>query len=185
MKTIRHNTFETNSSSTHALSISMNNITKPTFKPISEDTVEIGIYSYGYETWKDRLSMLITYCIVRDKISKINDILELVSGFVGFPVKTVFKLEDIYINTTDDSYNRKMYQIEKDGKFFRLYEWTDEMIDDDDFDQFSEFFGNSGYGEDSAKDLVDKLENIISNQEKLLAFVFSENPISSEEYYDG
>ena len=53
MKTVRHNTFETNSSSSHSLTIGGSVVRPSKLKDTNTYTIHGGEYGWGYETYSD------------------------------------------------------------------------------------------------------------------------------------
>lgn len=63
MKSIRRSVFETNSSSTHSVSISKGDLIKPNIANLDELNVSFGEYGWEYEEycyWENKLSYLLT-----------------------------------------------------------------------------------------------------------------------------
>ena len=97
MKTIRQNTFETNSSSTHAFTIQIDKCGNgPEFKPITDvDSIQINVTNYysSVDNWRDRLSLVIAYC--KYKNYGITNIIEKVEEFLGKKLVIKYETEDI------------------------------------------------------------------------------------------
>ena len=168
MKTIRHNTFETNSSSTHAYTLNVPK--KADFKPLFEEgikSIDIQRYSTGVTSWQSRLGLLSHYLVLTDRQKFLKNLIETVEHFI-----------DKSINFIDRSYS-VVYPIQS-----QLAEGDDyaetllEYLKDEFYSMTNE------YGHGSAKAFKDTLEEITSTIGLSLAFIFSNSAYETETWYN-
>jgi hypothetical protein len=173
MKTIRPNCFETNSSSTHSLTLhAPTAVGRPvtTFLPNDEGVIEIQLDESPSELEScltDKLSFLLSYAYASGDQAKFDNVRSVVEKFTGIPVKTV---------------------IQKREKT----EWVTAEVTEvpaensaEDLEDFAGMF-TGDYGNGPLEDFVSVAEEIFASDDMILTFVFSNHyGFSSETYYDG
>jgi hypothetical protein len=97
MKTVRHNTFETNSSSSHSLTISGKVIRPSKLKDTNTYTIYGGEYGWGYETYSDPVSK-ISYTAV-EALSTNNETLK---DWLEEIIKEMYKVDDVVYEFSTD-----------------------------------------------------------------------------------
>lgn len=173
MKTIRPNCFETNSSSTHSLTLhAPTAVGRPvtTFLPNEEGVIEIRLSQSPSELEScltDKLSFLLSYAYAAGDQAKFDNVRAVVEKFTGIPVK-------ITLNKCD-------------GKICVTAEITEVPAENsaDDLEDFAGVF-TGDYGNGSLEEFIDVAEKIFKSDDMILTFVFSNHyGFSSETYYDG
>ena len=101
MKTVRHNTFETNSSSSHSLTIGGKVVRPSKLKDTNTYTIYGGEYGWGYETYSDPASK-ISYTAV-EALSTNNETLK---NWLEEIIKEMYKVDNVDFD----------FSIEYDGK---------------------------------------------------------------------
>lgn len=162
MKTIRQNTFETNSSSTHAYTINVMANDKPTFKPLIYVDKYTVTNSYDEsDSWNGRATLCIRYGYITTGQPTVNNILEWLAEFLGVPV------------TLDE-------RVLKSSKECGAPVDDDEALHDYMRDEFYSWCRDGG-----TEDFISDMNKITSDKNLFLSFVFSESSVSTETYYDG
>lgn len=160
MKTIRENTFETNSSSTHAYSVSV-----PAggagYKPIVSGPVNLkqGNYWYGDgQSWSSRIQLMYQYLGVTGRLGEFDAISEAISTFIGQPLV-----------------------VESENKFADIGDYADlkEYVRDEFYK-----FCNEDYS-DGVEGFISSMNAIVGDVNKAVAFAFTEGIVDQHEYYDG
>ncbi len=166
MKTVRSQVFETNSSSTHAVTLCVSHARKPSMKPYSPDNAPITVNiskwnSWEEESWTAKIQFLALYLKTLGRIQELEKCLKLISDFAGFDVEV--NKEDLHKIPTES--------IEADAE---------ELLGD----HFS-YFLREYYGHDSVEDFREVVEDLLSKDDTILAFICSTGWFDVQGYYDG
>ena len=165
MKTIRQNTFETNSSSTHAISFSSTLSHPPEFIPVNNGPVIINVEIKDTETWKNKVAML-GFITEFYKESPINtkELENILSSYTGFSM----------------TFNSDLKK-EKRERYIKGYKLSEQEWFSDNLSGY--FTGEYGFGSDES--FLETLCEILKDEEKIKRFCFSENLYVIGSYYDG
>ena len=159
MKTIRYNTFETNSSSTHAYTLNIP--VKPSYKPIVESNkIDINVNHNDCENWAGRIGLLAHYLILSNCESQLKDLTAVIEEFAGFTVT--------FLNPEPDAVKSII---------------DEDLLSDYISDNFYEYTNDYGHG--SVESFMETLDKILSTAGNTIAFIFSENSYNTETYIDG
>ena len=173
MKTIRPNCFETNSSSTHSLTLhAPTAVGRPvtTFLPNDEGVIEVRLNTSPYELEScliDKLSFLLSYAYASGDQVKFDNVRDVVEKFTGLPVKTTIQ--------------------KREDKGWLTSEVTAVLTESTpgDLEDFGGVF-TGDYGNGPLKEFVSVAERIFASDDMILTFIFSKHcAFSSETYYDG
>lgn len=173
MKTIRTNCFETNSSSTHSITlcgVNLSNNQKPTMTFVKDAEIEIHVgCSDPDSNVVGKLSFLLAYADTMADQVLFDRLIKVVEDFSGAIIKP-YKTE----------YNREAKTWEKNAYLTVRSEAGDLE------DTFSEFI-HSEYAHADGADIQNTVEkHIIDSDEKLIIFLFStHSAFDKQEYYDG
>ena len=102
MKTVRHNTFETNSSSSHSLTIGGKVVRPSKLKDTNTYTIYGGEYGWGYETYSDPASK-ISYTAV-EALSTNNETLK---DWLEEIIKEMYKVDEVVYDFSTEYGNGK------------------------------------------------------------------------------
>jgi len=191
MKTIRHNTFETNSSSTHAYSVSSVNASNRVDLNIIPD--ENGQIVLGMAAMDDdanpqsKISHMLKYADVSGNQELYDRITKVVEDHVGgklFVQARVFENGKWVDKSPHTLVSKPRHTVISDDD-------EDSDNEDEDEDAFSEmisdeFYGfTCEYGHGSVREFVKDMEAIAATDESLKTFFFSSKQgVSIESYYN-
>lgn len=174
MKTIRTNCFETNSSSTHAYSVSAPS--DLSIKPMQTFVTEDGVVKVNLSTGEPSDSML-------GKLSFLLSVAYYIGNQTAFD--RVVKVAEDFAKIKLDVQGR----IVKDGK----YVWDTittvlpvEEDEDERNDALNDTFYSwtNEYGHDGVDSFIEEVEKIWASEQSILVFVFSNlSPFHTESYY--
>lgn len=175
MKTIRHATFETNSSSTHAYTIHTSSGRKPDMTPIIEtDEIEIQLHSSEPNGWTSKVGFLLEYAKEINDAAAFKRIIDAVEKFADVKVKA---WESVYDKTVKNYIKAVITPKTIDGDVLSD-EGIEEMINDGDYSCWN----NSDYSDNFAENM----RSNISSEENIVAYCFnSAVSYDTHEYYDG
>ena len=177
---IRQNCWETNSSSTHAVTLNVLEV-EPTMKPYSKNNKTIVIEKtswedYSLENWKTKMHFLGEYLGFLNRKSEFSRIEKLISDFAGFEIVYGSLFYDIVPITLE---NENELKTEKD------YSVIDEE-DDDDYSVLMREFSYFSRGYESCEEFFQEdVEKILSSDDMILSFICSDGWFEIETYYDG
>jgi len=159
-KTIRQNVWETNSSSSHAVSLCIREKNIPTMKPYASNA-EIIVslrHDYTYEDWENKMGLLGAYLVLSEQEDKLSKVEDIISDFAGINIR--FNVSEIPVLT---KYGKGKERIE--GEFY--------------------LFTKAQYDEVPIDDFITDVEKILASDELILSFVCSTGWLNVSEYYDG
>lgn len=177
MKTVRQNVFETNSSSTHAVTLCVSHDRKPSSKPY----VEGGFYDFKLstwgpngedESWYSKLQLLGLYLRILGRDDEFRKVLDLVGKFA-----------DIII-TLNEEYWNKVEVYSDTEKVENPWSKQSKSAATWELDSRFDYFTKDEYS-DCVEDFRDKVEDILSNDQTIVAFVCSGGWFDLTTYYDG
>lgn len=182
MKTIRFNCFETNSSSTHALTIGFPlEFPKPEQKFITDQRFNLHESDFQNSMY-EKANFFLSYAFVLGNVDHFNRVVSVIKDFCGVNVEAYIekwnadtRTRDTIEITPESFKSLLLYSLETDEDLLEeLYE--EEM--------FSYMIGD--YGHSSVRDIVETVEPIISDYDKLQQVIFSNLSIFEEHhYFDG
>lgn len=171
MKTIRHNTFETNSSSTHAYTVSVpakNEDAASTFIPKDgklEFCISAGVD--GENNLFNRVNFLLNFADVTQNEEAFKMVVETIEEFCNCKV-----------NVTHRVYKNQEWVTLNDYKIIRAE-------DHDVHDAVSDTFYSFLYDSD-AETFIEENNKIFEDKEKIKTFIFGRSDrFNTESYYDG
>lgn len=167
-KTIRQNVFETNSSSTHSVTLCIPENIKPNYKPYSDTGIlDVGVTDgYWYaEAWNAKLTLLGAYLIITNRMNDLEKIEQVISDFTG--MKVIFNKESV----------EKLHKSVID--FNTNYPKEDYLSD-----HFYNFLKNQ-YETIKIEEFTSLVEQILESNEMIIGFVCSDGWFNVCEYYDG
>lgn len=173
MKTIRQNTFETNSSSTHAYSVNrLNKANRADTNIIPDENgeVKVNLSDDSGSSPQSKLSLLLFYAYTVGDQEMFDRIVRVVENFSGARVAAVV-----------NKWSGKSWQkncpvttVLADGSR------TDDAMED----TFCSWTNESGHG--STEDFVSTMDEIGADDDTIKVFIFSSRQnINTETYYDG
>lgn len=173
---IRQNCWETNSSSTHAITLNVKCASTLTTKPYSQDgipiVIEKGWEDYSQENWEAKMHFLGEYLAYTNRKSELKRVEKIISDFAGFPI----------------TYGENFYEL------VPVAHPTDDLGDNEEYDnpyndqlmtKFGYFCDNNGYGYESSEDFVMDVEKILVTDFMILSFLCSDGWFCVEHYRDG
>lgn len=178
MKTVRQNVFETNSSSTHSVTLCVRSGATPTMKPYSagDVPVTVKISQWGYdgedEGWQVKLGMLAAYLKTIGNLDRLEQIRSNLEKFAGFPISIDQESLDKLPTVSD----QKRTEMDEDG--------CESEADDYVRDIFS-YFINEYYGHETVGDFRHAIDSVIEDDDTALAFLCSTGWFDVQGYYDG
>lgn len=175
MKTVRSQVFETNSSSTHAVTLCVSHARKPAMRPYSYDNepITIGVRSYNSwedEGWTTKMQFLALYLKPLGRLDELEKCRKMVEDFAGFE-----------INFDQESLDK--IKTPTDGT--QISDSMSSDLEDEYLSDYFSYFISEYHGHDSIADFREHVENLLSNDATILAFVCSTGWFDVEGYYDG
>lgn len=177
MKTIRYNTYETNSSSTHAYTVNrLNRSNRPDLNIIPDDRgfIRLRLGEMTCATPQDKISHVLKYANSigdQDMFDRIRKTVEEFTGGKLLINSMVWKnnnYEEVELREVD---NPKFDFDDEDSDF--------DLLDDEWYSYSSE------YGHGSIREFCDVMTEICSSEENLKIFIFSSKQgVEIESYYD-
>ena len=161
---IRPGIFESNSSSTHAYTLTFTEGRLPSYKPIVSGPIRVCNGALTDGRWIDNISLLAGYLYIKG-----GDRLKWLETVLG------------------DFCEKKVEFDFSDFKSAYYLDWSKELELDEKLEAYFENFslGNYvGYGNDY-KECVELVEKILSSKENVISFVSNSNWIEVDAYYDG
>ncbi len=191
MKTIRQNCFETNSSSTHSLTLhAPSSVARPstTFLANEEGFIDVSLTTDPSEcesSMPDKLSFLLSYAYIVGDQSKFDQVKNVVETFTKIPIRAK-------INRWDYKERKNISETDVQTVCQEMAEIRATIEDKNEADKkvgkkcnsFDYFVGD--YGHSSMEDFMSEASKIFASDEMVLTFIFSNSGgFTSETYYDG
>lgn len=165
-KTTRTAVFESNSSSTSSYTVYLPKKTDiPQYRPyLKTDKLELRYYSTEeVGSWTSRIQFLTGFLGMTGRHKEIPAFMEKISAFAGYEI-TMTGIKDESVNVQDDEDAMKEEECER--------------IEDN----YYSFCNDYGHG--SVKDFMDTMNTLLSDDDLILAFVFSEGFVGVESWYN-
>lgn len=183
MKTIRSNCFETNSSSTHALTIEFPSVFRDVeMKFIIDQEFDLQESDFTNSSY-DKANFFLAYAYVTNNKNLFETVVNLIEQFCGIKVTC-------YINKWNSVEKTRDKVVITSESFDDLSETITSQSDEklieelEEEDTFCYMLGE--YGHDNVLDILEIVEPITKDEDKLLKIIFSNQSIFEEHsYYDG
>ena len=188
MKTIRGNCFETNSSSTHSLTVHApsNLDLKPaaTFLPDESGKISITIgQDTDYESClQDKLNFALTFAHTLGDQEGYDRVVRVVESFTNIPLDVKCRRYDSEAGkyVTEQVTSVVKHDLAEDAD----EEEREEAASDEMEDMFGSYTGDYGHG--SVSDFIEEGKKVIASDQSILVFIFSNHcGFSRESHYDG